>query len=60
MIAGNYSLEELSKLEVQEAVSFQPRIIVNGKGLIKNAAEGWGSLQERPWASVPTGRCCLS
>ncbi|WP_342566138.1 phosphodiester glycosidase family protein [Paenibacillus sp. FSL R7-0345] len=42
MIAGNYSLEELSKLEVQEAVSFQPRIIVNGKGLIKNAAEGWG------------------
>ncbi|WP_277467786.1 MULTISPECIES: phosphodiester glycosidase family protein [unclassified Paenibacillus] len=42
MIAGNYSLEELSKLGVQEAVSFQPRIIVNGKGLIKNAAEGWG------------------
>ncbi|AIQ47105.1 exopolysaccharide biosynthesis protein [Paenibacillus sp. FSL R7-0273] len=42
MIAGNYSLEELGKLGVQEAVSFQPRIIVNGKGLIKNAAEGWG------------------
>lgn len=42
MIAGNYTLEELSKLGVQEAVSFQPRIIVNGKGLIKNAAEGWG------------------
>lgn len=42
MIAGNYSLEELSKIGVQEAVSFQPRIIVNGKGLIKNAAEGWG------------------
>mgnify|MGYP000049354102 CR=1 FL=1 len=42
MIAGNYSLEELSELGVQEAVSFQPRIIVNGKGLIKNAAEGWG------------------
>ncbi len=42
MIAGNYSLEELSKLGVQEAVTFQPRIIVNGKGLIKNAAEGWG------------------
>ncbi|WP_042202185.1 phosphodiester glycosidase family protein [Paenibacillus camerounensis] len=42
MIAGNYTLGELSKLGVQEAVSFQPRIIVNGKGLIKNAAEGWG------------------
>ncbi len=42
MLAGNYTLEELSKLGIQEAVSFQPRIIVNGKGLIKNAAEGWG------------------
>ena len=42
MIAGKYSLEELSKLNVQEAVTFQPRLIVNGKGLIKNAAEGWG------------------
>ena len=42
MIAGKYSLEELSKLDVQEAVTFQPRLIVNGKGQIKNAAEGWG------------------
>lgn len=42
MIAGNYTLDELSKLGVQEAVTFQPRIIVNGKGQIKNAAEGWG------------------
>ena len=42
MIAGNYTLDELSKMNVQEAVTFQPRIIVNGKGLIKNAAEGWG------------------
>ncbi|WP_249902244.1 phosphodiester glycosidase family protein [Paenibacillus sp. PK3_47] len=42
MLAGNYSLEELGELGVKEAVSFQPRIIVNGKGLIKNAAEGWG------------------
>ncbi|MEI2393980.1 phosphodiester glycosidase family protein [Paenibacillus phytohabitans] len=42
MIAGNYTLDELSKMGVQEAVTFQPRIIVNGKGQIKNAAEGWG------------------
>jgi exopolysaccharide biosynthesis protein len=27
---------------VQEAVTFQPRIIVNGKGQIKNQKEGWG------------------
>ncbi|WP_036693987.1 phosphodiester glycosidase family protein [Paenibacillus sp. FSL R7-269] len=42
MIAGNYTLDQLSKMGVQEAVTFQPRIIVNGKGQIKNAAEGWG------------------
>jgi exopolysaccharide biosynthesis protein len=42
MVAGNYTLDEISKMGVQEAVSFSPRIIVNGKGLIKNAAEGWG------------------
>ncbi|GIP23641.1 MULTISPECIES: phosphodiester glycosidase family protein [Paenibacillus] len=42
MIAGNYTLKELSRLGLQEAVTFQPRMIVNGKGLIKNAAEGWG------------------
>ncbi|SFS99503.1 phosphodiester glycosidase family protein [Paenibacillus sp. BC26] len=42
MVAGRYSLTELEQMGVQEAVTFQPRIIVNGKGLIKNAADGWG------------------
>jgi exopolysaccharide biosynthesis protein len=42
MIAGRYTINELSKLGVQEAVTFQPRIIVNGKGQIKNQKEGWG------------------
>lgn len=42
MIAGKYSLAELDELGVSEAVSFSPRIIVNGKGLIKNRNEGWG------------------
>ncbi|RAP75625.1 phosphodiester glycosidase family protein [Paenibacillus montanisoli] len=42
MVAGRYSLGELQQMGVQEAVTFQPRIIVNGKGLIKNAADGWG------------------
>lgn len=42
MIAGRYTLDELKQLDVQEAVTFQPRIIVNGKGLIKSAADGWG------------------
>jgi len=42
MIAGNYSLAELESMRVREAVTFSPRIIVNGKGLIKNASQGWG------------------
>ncbi|CAM3108680.1 phosphodiester glycosidase family protein [Paenibacillus sediminis] len=42
MIAGSYTLNELKNLGIQEAVTFQPRIIVNGKGLIKNESEGWG------------------
>ncbi|MBM7565402.1 exopolysaccharide biosynthesis protein [Paenibacillus sacheonensis] len=42
MVAGRYSLDELKRMDVREAVTFQPRIIVNGKGLIKNAADGWG------------------
>ncbi|GGD74250.1 exopolysaccharide biosynthesis protein [Paenibacillus nasutitermitis] len=42
MVAGRYSLAEIKSMGVKEAVSFQPRIIVNGKGLIKNAKDGWG------------------
>ncbi|WP_225442735.1 phosphodiester glycosidase family protein [Paenibacillus lycopersici] len=42
MVAGRYTLGELKQMGVKEAVTFQPRIIVNGKGLIKNAADGWG------------------
>jgi exopolysaccharide biosynthesis protein len=42
MLAGNYSLDELLELGVAEAVSFSPRIIVNGKGLIASRKEGWG------------------
>lgn len=42
MIAGKYTLTELSELGIQEAVTFQPRIIVNGKGQIKSQKDGWG------------------
>jgi exopolysaccharide biosynthesis protein len=42
MIAGNYSANELLQMGVQEAVTFAPRFIVNGEGLIKNQADGWG------------------
>ncbi|AZS13631.1 phosphodiester glycosidase family protein [Paenibacillus lutimineralis] len=42
MVAGKYSLDELKDMGIQEAVTFQPRIIVNGKGQIKSQKEGWG------------------
>jgi exopolysaccharide biosynthesis protein len=42
MVAGRYTPAELIKMGVQEAVTFQPKFIVNGKGLIKNESEGWG------------------
>ncbi|CAM3754933.1 phosphodiester glycosidase family protein [Cohnella lubricantis] len=42
MIAGKYSIQELMDLGISEAVSFRPRIIVNGKGQIKNHSQGWG------------------
>jgi exopolysaccharide biosynthesis protein len=42
MVAGLYTPAELLNMGVQEAVTFQPKFIVNGKGMIKNEAEGWG------------------
>jgi exopolysaccharide biosynthesis protein len=42
LIAGNYSANEMLQMGVQEAVSFSPRFIVNGEGLIKDQADGWG------------------
>jgi len=42
MVAGRYSINELLDMGISEAVSFSPRIIVNGKGLIKNHSQGWG------------------
>lgn len=42
LVAGRYKPSELMKMGVQDAVSFQPKFIVNGKGLIKDESEGWG------------------
>jgi exopolysaccharide biosynthesis protein len=42
MVAGRYKPSELLKMGVMDAVTFQPKFIVNGKGLIKNQADGWG------------------
>jgi bla regulator protein BlaR1 len=42
LLVGSYSLNELNKLRVTEAVSFDPALIVNGNPTIKEGDGGWG------------------
>ncbi|WP_442955786.1 phosphodiester glycosidase family protein [Paenibacillus sp. y28] len=42
MIAGKYKPSELKQMGVSEAVTFSPKFIVDGKGLVKSQADGWG------------------
>lgn len=42
LITGNFSREELEKLNVQEALSFGPALIINGKKREMNGDGGWG------------------
>jgi exopolysaccharide biosynthesis protein len=55
MIAGKYKVSELLKMGVQEAVSFSPRFIVNGEGLIKSQADGWGIAPRTAMAQTKDG-----
>nr|WP_240762057.1 phosphodiester glycosidase family protein [Paenibacillus thalictri] len=55
MITGKYSPNELLKMGVQEAVTFAPRFIVNGQGLIKNQADGWGIAPRTSMAQKQDG-----
>ncbi|NEW04482.1 hypothetical protein GK047_00395 [Paenibacillus sp. SYP-B3998] len=42
LIIGKYTINDLVKLSVTEAVSFYPRVIANGKPLITSGDGGWG------------------
>lgn len=42
LLVGMHTVKEMRKLDVTEAVSFGPAIIVNGKKTIKNGDGGWG------------------
>lgn len=55
MVAGRYKPSELLKMGVNDAVTFQPKFIVNGKGLIKNAADGWGIAPRTSMAQTRDG-----
>lgn len=42
LIVGKYSIKELQKLNVQEALSFTPALVVNGKMTPMSGDGGWG------------------
>ena len=42
LLVGSYSLNEMREKGVTEAISFQPALVVNGKGTIKSGDGGWG------------------
>ena len=42
MIVGKYSVEELKEKDIQEALSFGPTLIVNGKMTTMSGDGGWG------------------
>lgn len=55
MVAGKYKVSDLVQMEVQEAVSFSPRFIVNGVGQIKSQAQGWGIAPRTSMAQTEDG-----
>jgi exopolysaccharide biosynthesis protein len=42
LILGNYTIDDMKKKEIRDAVSFRPFLILNGKASIKSGNGGWG------------------
>ncbi|MGE5473782.1 MAG: phosphodiester glycosidase family protein [Ignavibacteriales bacterium] len=42
LILGKYTMKEIENLNLRDAVSFKPFIVVNGESTIKNGNGGWG------------------
>jgi len=42
MVVGNYTTQEIRKMDLAEGVSFGPPLIINGKKLITEGDGGWG------------------
>jgi exopolysaccharide biosynthesis protein len=42
MVMGNYSVAQLQRLGVRDAVQFHPELVVNGEPMIKYGDGGWG------------------
>jgi len=55
LLAGKYTPSELDDLDIREAVSFAPRLIHEGKGLIRNPQDGWGYAPRTAIAQLKDG-----
>lgn len=55
MVAGKYTPKQMLEMGVQEAVTFTPKFINDGKGLIKNQADGWGIAPRTCMAQTEDG-----
>lgn len=55
MVAGKYKPSEMLAMGVREAVTFTPQFIVDGKGLIKDQASGWGIAPRTSMAQTADG-----
>ena len=55
MVAGKYRPSELPAMGVSEAVTFSPKFIVNGEGMIRSRAQGWGSAPRTSMAQRADG-----
>ncbi|TNJ61865.1 phosphodiester glycosidase family protein [Paenibacillus hemerocallicola] len=55
MVAGKYTPNQMLAMGVQEAVTFTPKFIVDGKGLIPNQASGWGIAPRTCMAQTADG-----
>ncbi|GFZ31566.1 exopolysaccharide biosynthesis protein [Clostridium zeae] len=42
MVIGKYSRSDITRLNIKDAVSFSPFLVINGEGVIKSGNGGWG------------------
>lgn len=42
LVIGKYSRSDISRLNIKDAVSFSPFLVINGEGVIKSGNGGWG------------------
>ncbi|MBK1813672.1 phosphodiester glycosidase family protein [Clostridium sp. YIM B02505] len=42
MVIGKYGRSDITRLNIKDAVSFSPFLVINGEGVIKSGNGGWG------------------